>query len=954
MKSKNVAKGKMIASIVGICIATILIIFAFCGRYADGGFRKFGNFFLGSFGMSFYGIMAAIIVVCSFSLAGKSLKIPFKYAIFFALMFITLVLLVHVWTTTYLPKDFYNDTQTGYVQLVYNYYDNQMGIPTFGGVVFGSIAYGLTSALTIWGASIVIVALLALSLFFVGDFFYSYFTGKLTLHSKSTKSDIEPSEVTETTVTPSTVTSNPVVDSRQRAYDILFNDVQTYPEEVSTTSSEERFETSPQSNLDSTSFDRAKAEDILFGSSNNTPTQQKPSGGNGYFRPAKTEETKQDDEFIVRGYYNPSESVKKSVEEDTSSSWKVTTPVEPAQETRTTSVEPVSEYKTEPARVIEQPQETTTVNNVDIVDVTVEEQPKQQEEPFVVVSQTYQQQEPVEEIAVVEEPIVQEPIVDRDEVVAVPKETVIKTSVGEYTQNGFDFVTRGELEAEQERTHKFAEYNHPPFELLDDVTIVDENQTEDKQRIADAIVNKLNVFGIQLEVADIIVGPAVTRYMFNVLSQKTRMSEFARFADDIKACVEAHEGIIIEAPVHGTNQVGIDVPNKVRRPVVLRSILESDTFKKHKGNLVFALGQEITGKIIVADLSDMPHLLIAGATGSGKSVALNCLIVSLMYKYGPEYVRFLMVDPKFVELSRYNGVPHMLTTEAVTKLNDALAAMDYLINEMDARYQLFRSNGVGNIVEYNSFVNTNITQKMPYLVFIVDELADLMAVSKQAVETKLQRLAAMARAAGIHIVLATQRPDVKTITGTIKANLPCRMAFKVVTQFDSNTILGYGGAEKLLGKGDMLYMSSGSPSPERVQGALVTTGEIRDLVKFVKESNEVYYDEKVSNEIFVSRKEAEEAALEQEREKEGAKESQLDPLCKRALRFWLEKNQGKASIASIQRNLGIGFNRAGRIMDSLQQLKYVETPLPSETNSKPLKVLITLEELDELFPDMEG
>lgn len=958
MKSNNVAKGKMIASILGICIATILIIVAFCGRYADGGFKQFGNFFLGSFGMSFYGIMAAIIVACSFSLAGKSLKIPVKYAIFFALTFVSIVLLVHIWTTTYLPKDFYNDTQTGYVQLVYNYYDSQIGIPTFGGVVFGSIAYGLTQVLYIWGASLVILALLALSVFFVGDFFYAYFTNKLTLQSKTDRSDIEPTE--ETVSTPA-VTGN-TDDSRQRAFEILFEG-QTYPEEVSSTPSEQRFETSPQSKLDSASSDRSQAADLLFGANTDT-TQRKVSGGNIFFRPVNTETPKQeDDEFIVRGYYNPSEPVENKTEKSISD-WKVSTPEDTTRETYATHIEPIVEHKTESLPIREQPQVAVANETVDIVDLTVEdEQPTQQAEPLetehqadpvVIKPDSYEEDVIIVDVASDDEPVTQHPEVDKDEVLAIPKETVIKTSAGEYKQDGFDFITRGEFEEEQQRVHKFAEYMNPPFELLDDITIV-EDDNEDRQRIADAIVNKLSVFGIKIEVADIVVGPAVTRYMFNVLSQKTRMSEFARFADDIKACVEAHEGIIIEAPVHGTNQVGIDVPNKIRRPVVLRSILESETFKKFKGDLIFALGQEITGKIIVADLADMPHLLIAGSTGSGKSVALNCLIVSLMYKYGPEYVRFLMVDPKFVELSRYNGIPHMLTSEAIVNINDALAGLDYLINEMDARYQLFRSNGVGNIGEYNEIINPKITQRLPYLVFIVDELADLMAVSKQAFETKLQRLAAMARAAGIHIVLATQRPDVKTITGTIKANLPCRMAFKVVTQVDSNTIIGRGGAEKLLGKGDMLYMSSKTPVLARVQGALVTTNEIRALVKFSKDANEVYYDEKVSDEIFVSRKQAEAANLEQESAKDdGSKETQLDPYCKKALRFWLEKQGGRASIASIQRNLGIGFNRAGRIMDSLQKLKYVEELSPSDPSSKPLKVLITLEELDDLFPDMQG
>ncbi|MCH5151229.1 MAG: hypothetical protein J1F65_01030 [Clostridiales bacterium] len=934
MKSNNVTFGKKIASIVGICLATALIIIAFCGRYLGEGFAAFGNFFLGSFGMSFYGIMAAVIVACSFYLAGKSIKIPAKYVAFFAMLFVSVILFVHICTTFYLLKSnnlSYIEFAT-YTKYIYHYYDGNMGVPTFGGVVFGSIVYGLAAVITIWGALILVLALMVLSLIFVGDFFYSYFTGKLTLQSKSERSDVEPSE--ETAAVPSIETDDGI-DTRQRAFEILFKDGQTYPEEVSTSPSIEPIEVAPQSEIDNPTVDKTRAEDILFGNG----ASQSTSTAKGFFGGVPKQEEQEDDEFVVRGYYNHTETVEPKAEES-ADSWKVSTPVEPARETAVNSVEPI----------VEEPAPVAKTKEIDIVNVTAKEEPISQPDPFEEDDSysTALKEEVVEEE--VDEPsaALQE---DENEIVAIPKETVIETSGGKVIQEGLEFMTRGDLKKEQERVHKYMKYNKPPFELLNDATIMDDFESDDRQRAADAIIRKLAVFGIKIELANIIVGPSVTRYMFNVLSEKTRMSMFAQYSDDIKACVEAQEDIRIEAPVHGTNQVGIEIANKVKTPVVLRSLLESKTFHEAKGNLVFAIGQEITGKVIVADLADMPHLLIAGTTGSGKSVCLNCMIVSMMYKYGPEYVRFVMVDPKFVELSRYNGIPHMLTTETITNTNDALAGLDYLINEMEARYQLFRTNGVGNISEYNSRINPNVTQKLPYLVFIVDELADLMAVSKQAFESKLQRLAQKSRAAGIHIVLATQRPDVKTITGTIKANLPCRMALKVASQFDSNTIIGGGGAEKLLGKGDMLFMNPGSPDLERVQGAYISNDEIRALVQFSKETNEVYYDDKVSDEIFVSRRQEEEAALEQEREKDGDKESQLDPYCKRALRFWLEKNQGKASIASIQRNLGIGFNRAGRIMDSLQQLKYVETPPPSESNSKAVRVLVTLEELDDLFPD---
>lgn len=942
MKSRSVTKGKLIANILGICISTLLIIFAFCGRYSEGGFKQFGNFFLGSFGMSFYGMMAAVIVACSFSLAGKSLKIPAKYAVFFVLTFISLILFIHTLTTTYLiGTDFSDPDGTGYIQLVYNYYDKVIGVPTFGGVVFGSVCWALTKVLTVWGAMIVFVALLALSVVFVGDFFYSYFTGKLSLQSKAAQKDLEPSAETESVTTP--VATNDIETSRQRAYKVLFED-QTYPEEVSSTPTP-RFDVAPQSTLDNPA---TSAESILFGPEPPQPQQfqqtpQQPAG-NSFFRPT-AEPTVQQDDGIIRGYYNSTEQ-----ESKTTDTWKVSTPkddehepVRPVQETFKPQPDPFVQPEAEP-----QPFEPTEPTTVDATDVFTEDQPQT---PYSTTDDSYEeeQQKPADDQQEVED----ESDYDGNELVAVPGETLIDTPMGKAVQARFDLVSRDDLK-KADKVHKYPKYNQPPVDLLNDVTITEDTEADLRARSAEAIVKKLAVFGIKVELADTIVGPSVTRYMFNVLSEKTRMNQFAPYSDDIKACVEASDDIRIEAPVHGTNMVGIEVPNKTKRPVLLRTLLESEAFKKGKGNLVFAIGQEITGKVIVGDLSDMPHLLVAGTTGSGKSVVLNCLIVSLIYKYGPEYVRFMMVDPKFVELSRYNGIPHMLTRETITAANDALAGMDYLINEMEARYQLFRQSGVGNISEYNQRINPRLVNRLPYLVFIVDELADLMAVSKQSFESKLQRLAQKSRAAGIHIVLATQRPDVKTITGTIKTNLPCRIALKVASPADSTTIINGGGAEKLLGKGDMLFMSPGSADLERVQGAYISNDEIRGLVEYARETNEVYYDEKISEEIFVSAKQADAAAQEAESGKEGKENSKdIDPLCKKALRFWLENQGGRASIASIQRNLGIGFNRAGRIMDTLQRMGYVETIAPGELNSKPLKVLIGIEELDNILPNLQ-
>lgn len=965
MKGKKLSVGKKVASILGISIASILVIFAFCGRFCNtessAGFMRFANFFLGAFGMAFYGMMAAVIIACACILAGKTVKIPVKYIVNFVLMFVAVTLLVHMLTTTYLPKDF-----KSHMSLIYHYYDNEMGVPSFGGVVFGLIAWCLERALSIWGASILVVLLLGLTVYFAGDFFYKNATGKLALTAKSTKADIEPSAVTSETPDKSADNDDP----RRKAYEILFMGQQesVSPEVVSQQENVSgKFDVAEQSQMNkpqNRTPSRDDAAQILF-----SDDFEKKDDGNTFF--AKDVQTeKKDDEYLVKGYYQTTKMPDDKVEE-TTSDWKisyvpndsVTSVDEQSAESSQNTQTQQPEQQTQPQ--IETPKYSDVYiddddSEVDITNVTTDETDDVQiAEPETITSttqsvyETSQRNSSDQFVSTAEpEPTTNVEEEDDDEMVAVPREDLIDGGI----QVGIDIVPRGVLKRAQEKVHQYLEYNVPPLDLLNDVTIVEDHDDGERQRLAQAIVNKLAVFNIKIELADIIVGPSVTRYMFTVLSQKTRMSDFKQYSDDIKACVEAQEDILIEAPVKGTNMVGIEVANKVKRPVVLRGLLDTPDFREAKGDLIFAIGQEITGKVVLADLSEMPHLLIAGTTGSGKSVCLNCLIVSMIYRYSPEYLRFVMVDPKFVELSRYNGIPHMLTTETITTMQDALACMDYLIAEMESRYQLFRQTGVDKISEYNKRINPKLAQKLPYLVFVVDELADLMATNKSAFESKLMRLAQKARAAGIHIVLATQRPDVKVITGTIKANLPCRMALKVSSTYDSQTIIGGGGAEKLLGRGDMLFLNStGTAELTRVQGAYVSNDEIRSLVKYSIETNEVYYDTSISDSIFVSRIQEEEKRRDEEADNgvESSKD-ELYPFYKKALRYWLERNNGKASISSIQRGINVGFNRAGRIMENLQRMGYVEELSSSETSNRSLKVLVTLEELDSLFPDVEG
>ena len=459
---------------------------------------------------------------------------------------------------------------------------------------------------------------------------------------------------------------------------------------------------------------------------------------------------------------------------------------------------------------------------------------------------------------------------------------------------------------------------------------------------AAAIQNKLAIFNINVKLADILQGASVTRFVFDLTSPQTRMSELPNYAQDIKACTGSNGDVRIIAPLFGTNQVAVEIANTVRSIVTLESVINSDNFRKSKGKLPFAVGRDLHNVDVVADLAELPHLLVAGATGAGKSVVLNNLILSLAQKYSPDYVKFLLVDPKVVEFTCFNAIPHLLTSETITDTADALAALDFLIKEMNNRYLAFRESGVGNIVEYNK----NASIKLPYLVFVVDELADVMYNDRKAFETRLMRLAQKCRASGIHLVLATQRPDVSVVTGTVKANIPARIALKVVSALDSAIVINSSGAEKLLGRGDMLFVNCSSPEAQRIQGAYADYEEVTDAVKKLKVKYPRVIDNEIEEKIFLSRK--------RRADEDGARARiELDPLCKKALRFWLEKQSGRASIASIQRNLGIGFNRAGRIMDSLQKLGYVEELKQTDPSTKPVMVRITLGDLDRLFPDQE-
>lgn len=480
------------------------------------------------------------------------------------------------------------------------------------------------------------------------------------------------------------------------------------------------------------------------------------------------------------------------------------------------------------------------------------------------------------------------------------------------------------------------EYVYPPLNLLKKGKGKSgSGQEQEIRQTAAKLQQTLNSFGVHVTVTNVSCGPSVTRYEL-LPEQGVKVSRIVALSDDIKLNLAAAD-IRIEAPIPGKAAVGIEVPNTENSAVALRDLLESDEFQKHPSKLAFATGKDIGGKVVVSDIARMPHLLIAGATGSGKSVCINTLIMSILYKASPDEVKLIMIDPKVVELSVYNGIPHLFIP-VVTDPKKAAGALNWGVAEMTDRYNKFAEFGVRDLKGYNQKVDAlkdvedeNKPKKLPQIVIIVDELADLMMVAPGEVEDSICRLAQLARAAGIHLIIATQRPSVNVITGLIKANMPSRIAFSVSSGVDSRTIIDMNGAEKLLGKGDMLFYPQGYQKPARVQGAFVSDEEVSDVVDFLKNKNmDVSYNTEMEEQI-AKVQQAVSAAR-------GAEDT--DALFADAGKFIIEKD--KASIGMLQRVFKIGFNRAARIMDQLSEAGVVGP----EEGTKPRKILMSAEQFE--------
>jgi len=480
-------------------------------------------------------------------------------------------------------------------------------------------------------------------------------------------------------------------------------------------------------------------------------------------------------------------------------------------------------------------------------------------------------------------------------------------------------------------------YVFPPLSLLKRSHSQEEEKRSEIEKNAQTLKETLKSFGITVSISNVSVGPSVTRYELQP-EQGVKLAKIVSLSNDIKMRLAAAD-IRIEAPIPGKSAVGIEVPNKNSQVVYLGDILSSPAFQENRMKLAFGVGKDIGGKVVVTDIAKMPHLLVAGATGAGKSVSINTLIMSILYRYSPEEVRMIMVDPKVVELQVYNGIPHLLIP-VVTDPKKAAAALNWAVAEMTSRYKKFAAYGVRDLSGYNEKIR-GITEEerekeglsvLPQILIIIDELADLMMVSASEVEDSIVRLTQLARACGMHLIIATQRPSVNVITGLIKANVPSRIAFSVSSGVDSRTIIDMNGAEKLLGKGDMLFFPQNLPKPIRVQGAFVSDEEVAKVTEFLKSQGEAEYNHSISK------------SLEKEATEEtGGSQSDRDELFAEAGSLVIETD--KASIGFLQRKFRIGFNRAARIMDQLA----AEHVVGEEEGTKARKVLMNMEEFEELL-----
>lgn len=974
MTTKNTTQPNVskIINISVLVISTIVFICLITGEFLLGNVGKaVSSFFLGVFGIAIYGVAICGIVIPSLLLAGKKIAVRKNTVISLALLYVGIILLVHCVTST-----LYAGTDVNYGTYLANSFDFY-SYPTFGGVLSGIIVYPVYKTLS-WGAYVLFIGILAFTVY------YSAITlNKAVLHEENAKKFI-PQEEEITHIAQKVATEEKPDSELDKSLKILYGGKETSKPIVDTTAN-----AAPAPKSVVTSYPSAPTS---------IPDKKEQNGANnGDIKIVRAYPVTYSNTEVLNADQLAAQLRKKREQDEQAAANKQNpTYVEPTNSAPATPIEqPKTPATTEPT-VFVQPDETEEEIEMyhvkSILDVAAEERGVSQEESkyknkniLDLVEEELPETESDSELAgnildivametapeqttdkyananildmAAKDAVkanVEEDITTQDEETITPVEVVnekpkaspkVKEQdyvIGEKPvmaddgrvvyQRTIDF-TDSKIAAKP--IHVYKPYMAPPIDLLHDapvnVATVDENYEESGKKLEKI----LSDFRIETHVENIVVGPTVTRYELSMGGSGVSVKKVIALADDISMGLSASSGVRIEAPIPNKALFGVEVPNRKTSVVALKDVMDSSEYYNSKGALNFSLGIDIGGERIIGDLAEMPHLLICGTTGVGKSVCLESILISMMYKYSPEELRFILVDPKNVEFFLYKNSPHLLINDIINDADKCVVAMDWLVEEMDARYKIFPNYGVKDIVGYNKVIDRKTTQVMPRIVLMIDELNDLMSIKKAEIENDIKRLSQKARAAGIHIICATQRPSVDVITGVIKSNIPCRVALKTSSVVDSMTILGEGGAEKLMGRGDMLYVAPLASKPLRLQGAYVSIEEIDRVINYIAGNNEAYYDEDITNSILNT-----DAG---EIDKLLRDDENLDPLFPEILQYICTLES--TSISMLQRRFNIGYNRAGKIIESLAQNNYIS----GFEGAKSRRVLITMEDYEKLY-----
>ena len=913
-----------------VCLLMCLLVFVVCCFPSN--FLK--SFLLGIVGLSIYPLSLIGVFFAALALKKKKYNMPKKYVVYISVSVCIIWFVFHLILTSKIPLNSFGN----YLK------ESYLAKTTAGGLIFSLISFPIVKILTYVGAYIFSAIALAIFVGLIVDYIsvarnlnqtekkvrFGFDSFDDMVFDEKPIETITPEEHTkklakrklgldkeETTIISSSMPNYRTMEPREPVKPMSKRDYILTPIEpvVPTTNTQDIFSRMPKKSYTYEKINKPQKSNFDNDSSQSVRTQSVNPVTN-----RNIEEIKPVKEI---------EKIQEEIEEKEKIIEPVYQEIEEVQDEFIVDDEDLSEYETafETDMELEDEEEFEDLNEeVDQTEEDIEEE---------VIDADVEKQDYVDEYAVTQ--------IDKSDLGSTVDTKVIRPSAVDLSKFNIPNVVKKPVQpekpkGEERKRLEIPPYVAPPVELLNYMENVARISDEEIQDNIDRLEQVLEDFKVPAKVNNVQVGPAVTRYELT-MPRGISVNKIAQMADDIAMTLASNGAIRVEAPIPGKNSVGIEVPNAQVSPVSLRELVDSEAFRQRGNPLSFVLGKDINGDIIFCNLDKMPHVLVAGSTGSGKSVCLNTMLLSMCYKAGPEDLRLILVDPKMVEFSTYNGLPHLLVPEVIIGKDLTINALDWSIKEMERRYALFAKNHVVNINEFNKLeiVKSKKEEKLPFIVIVVDELADLMLEAKREIEDRIAKLAAKARAAGIHLVLATQRPSVDVITGTVKANLPSRIAFALTNYMDSKTVLDGGGAEKLLGKGDMLFKPQDKPEPRRIQGAYVSNAEISAVVQYIKDHNNPVYDEDAGRSIKNPNADKTQNDVGNERDVE------FDPVLKDALRMFIQVKQGSASM--IQRRYSVGSSRAGRIIDQMEMAGFVG-PMDG---AKPRQVLITMEEFKAIF-----